>query len=233
MRLLPLAIGVCTVLAIGLSLSGSFRSLAARPTVSVERGALAVPPPLAPESPATASVTRPAQPPTPPTRPATASANRFPLPRNRQSGWLLETNAVPFLPPVMPPPDDVRRAAPASSPPTNAPTPPTATARTIAPAKEPSVEVCAECGVRAERSLTRGRETIWFCAAHSEPPALQTSDSTPPHAEPEIAKTPPRALPKTSAAASTQCTGMTRNGARCRRKTLDGSGRCHQHRVKE
>lgn len=236
MRPLPLAISVCSMLAIGLSLAGSFRSRAARPTVSIERGALPVPPPMEAEPAGARPATTPAKPSTRGPlrdRPALAAAHRFPPPDPRREGWVIETSGVPYLPPVIPPGSGVRPAAPSPASPAAAAAPTQPAPSSSAPDINRGVEACAECGARAERSVTRGSVTVWFCEPHFNPPGRPPSDSTPPHEEPEIAGAGARATPSAGAPAATQCVGMTRSGARCRRKTLDTSGLCHQHRAKK
>jgi hypothetical protein len=245
MRPLPLAIGISSALVLGWLLTGSLRDAADRPAITIERGALPVPPPLAAEASPSPGAT--AEPDPPPVlipaspAPAPASVRGFSPPGAGRTGWLIEGDGIPYLPPVIPPKPETRPSPPVAAPATPPPTAPQPEAPPVAPSPARPENRCAECGEPGERSVTRQGHAIWFCAAHFYPAGRPLSDSTPPHEEPSAADAhspaPPASLPTPAAsaksAAATQCTGMTRSGARCRRRTADSSGMCHQHRPKK
>jgi hypothetical protein len=75
---------------------------------------------------------------------------------------------------------------------------------------------CLVCGTRAASWVEVDGQRVGYCRAHYSAPEGAAGAEDPPSAGGE--------------GPSAQCRGVTRSGARCRRKTRDPSGFCYQHR---
>jgi hypothetical protein len=92
------------------------------------------------------------------------------------------------------------------------------TAETPRPARTSGQEsaACLVCGARAASWVEVDGQRVGYCRAHYSAPEGAAGAEDPPSAGGE--------------GPSAQCRGVTRSGARCRRKTRDPSGFCYQHR---
>lgn len=217
----------------------------AAPPVVVQHGAVALPP-LAPEP-----ITAPAHAPGQKNGPENSAPARVDVPAPSVA---TPTSSDPAVPPA-----PILRAAPTRPLVTPLPAPVTANGLTPMPIRKPearqddasataeagsaqnqpgSVAVepaarCMECGAPAASWVEVNGRRVGYCRQHYSQLAL-------PRGERERSRTPapapaaPPAMENTPAPveepAAVQCRGFTKDGTRCRRKTLDPSGYCYQHR---
>ncbi len=77
--------------------------------------------------------------------------------------------------------------------------------------------------VKLEDAISRGYEACKVCKPSSKKRKTTNSTSNSLSSSSYENTTPPK---KTTA---TQCTGRTKSGSRCKRKTKNANGRCYQH----
>lgn len=224
------------------------------PRESYIRGAMGLPEPpqgtpaLPPPAPAPdPHLTYSPQPPQPTLTPTTPRVRAAPPPQSAPdaapSGGSAQSEVVP---------DDGREEVRAALP---APTPRSAEISDVPPGdlRPPAVDApCLVCGSPSVSWIERDGERKGFCRAHigtperpvpvtaSAPPTppIPSAPLKPPGPPPgearqggAVASGEPAAptTPERSGGASQQCSGVTKSGTRCRRKTRDPSGFCYQH----
>ena len=76
--------------------------------------------------------------------------------------------------------------------------------------------------VTLEDALNFGYDACLVCKPTKKVGAKEKSQLTP-------TKTSSQSAPPPRKATATQCTGTTKSGSRCKRRTKNASGRCYQH----